>query len=258
MRMNLIFNFLLIFSFIKAENPCGYMYPQTNGKWGHSLLWIKPGNSIKVYDKPNGKVTGKVEYSLVRYSLIYKPDSLLKDPSIFWEDLTWVGHTSVPLLRVLEYNQGFCKILSATVVNGVWAKIDDIDNNSIRILNLKDLLFGNDNNLPKEIQQSKSSAKIGINLENCLNLRTLPSLKSKILTCIPSNGRKNNYNFITHLEILKSKGNWAYVKVITKKYSPLKGEENDCAYDLYKVQRGWVKVFSDEGYPNIWFSVSDY
>lgn len=258
MKLIIISYFILAFSIIKAENPCGYMYPQAQGKWGQSLLWIKPGKSIRVYDKPNGLVIGNVEYSLERYCLIYKPDSLLKDVSIFSEDLTWVGHTSVPFLRVLEYNYGFCKVMDSTFVDGCWVKIEEIDNVNVINFKLKDLLFEDNMRFPEEIKYGKAYAKIGVNLNGFLNLRASPSLEAKVLNRIPSNGLIYNSKFISHLEILKTKGNWAYVKVITKKYSPIKGEDNDCAYDLFKVQRGWVKAFRDDGYPNIWFSVTAY
>lgn len=250
--------FTVIFAILQAENPCGIMFPQTKGIWGKSCIWIKIGESLKTYDSPNGQVTGNLKFSEKYWNLRYNPDTSSKQIWIDELDKVWIGSNSIELLRVSETNSGYHKIMNSTFSNGLWINSKDIDEQKYFHFSYQELLFGKKEELPKEINWGREYGRIGVNLENCLNLRESPSIKSKIITCVPSNGIKHDSRFVTHVEVIKSQDKWAYVNVITNKYPSTPDEDSECPSKLYRQQKGWLKAIGDDGYPNIWYSVTTY
>ncbi len=139
---------------------------------------------------------------------------------------------------------------------GLWIDIKAIDDMSSRFLTYKKLLFGNRDELPSEVVKMANFATIGVNLTDiCLNFRKGPSTNDDKIDCINGNSWSNKQ--WVHFKILEHKDKWAKVEATYTIY----GEDDtggDCSFTEIKKETGWVKALGDDGYPNIWFSVTAY
>ncbi len=95
---------------------------------------------------------------------------------------------------------------------------------------------------------------MGVNLtKTCLNLRTGPSVESTKIACIPRDLILEEAD--VRIKILDHSNDWAYILI--EAFFNLEGDY-DCPSKLEKGMKGWVKAIADNGFPNIWYSVTSY
>lgn len=172
-------------------------------------------------------------------------------------DFEWVGGYDLSLIKVFDRsNDKYFKVFGNSEKNGLWISKNEAEDEGVKFLTYESILFNHE--IPVEISKFRESANIGVNIEkSCLNLRTIPSKTGNKIICIPGNDW--DFKKLAHLEILKQNGKWALVKVTFSEWREIKDEgENDCSYFEIKKEKGWVKAIDDNGFPNIWFSVSAY
>ncbi len=99
----------------------------------------------------------------------------------------------------------------------------------------------------------RGKAVVGVNLTTrCLNLREKPNIKSNKIACLQSNSwRDDSY---IKIDIKSDANKWFFVIVRKYQYK----DENDSCGTLIETKRGWLKALDDNGFPNIWFSVTAY
>jgi hypothetical protein len=249
----------------KGENPCGRMVPQNNGDWGQAALWIPAENVVKGYSTPNGVLVDSI-YRNAQYGRLlnsYYGDSINVGKTsgyygvIMPEDIVMIADYSYSLLKVKQEKDGFYQILTSTIQGGIWVRKAEITGD-MKVYKYRDLLLSAPEKLSVPFNDAIKWSNIGVNLsKSCLKLRAEPSTVGKEFFCLPCNDWTKKT--ITHLEIRKVKGDWAYVHVKTEEYAPeLDDSGEGCAYRIVKEQDGWVKAIDDNGYPNIWYSVTVY
>ena len=101
---------------------------------------------------------------------------------------------------------------------------------------------------------------MGVNVtKNCLNLRETPILGSHKIKCIPGNDWDDD---LSEFEILEHNGDWARVQVqlkVVDQEALTKDDHEDCyPYKVKEELTGWIKLVSEKGFPNLWYSVTSY
>ena len=108
--------------------------------------------------------------------------------------------------------------------------------------------------IPIDVEEYRNWASLGVNLpKNCLNLRKGPSTSEPIIRCIFPNKVKGQE--FSHFSILATKGSWAKVEVAS--YVLTDAAQSECDYSEHRKDIGWIKAIDDDGFPNIWFSVTN-
>jgi hypothetical protein len=170
-----------------------------------------------------------------------------------FNDVDYLYHIQFPLLKVDKcFNPDYVKILWTTHPDDeLYISIKEIESLGFNFDTYKSILEKHVAKLNKN--QSSINAKTGVNLiKNCLNLRSGPSIDANKIMCIPSNDFGNKYEI--ELDILELKNKWAKVKVKELHPTP----NHDCNTTVKNINEGWVKAIAENGYPNIWFSVTSY
>lgn len=259
--MKLIHLFLAINSFLgfsTIENPCNIMYPRSSTNWGVGVMWLPWDSEITLFDN-EGKVFGKLRRNFSSWSNFEVLDLNNLELSTFKEnfDFDWVGGYDLSLIKVFEKsNDKYFKVFGNSEKNGLWISKNEAEDKGVKFLTYESILFNHE--IPEEIRKFRESANIGVNIEkSCLNLRTTPSDRGNKISCIPGNDW--DFKKLTHFEILKQNGKWAFVEVTFSEWREIEKEgENDCSYFEIKKEKGWVKAIDDNNFPNIWFSVTAY
>ncbi len=62
------------------------------------------------------------------------------------------------------------------------------------------------------------------------------------------------------MQFIEARGDWAKFRVQLKKAveRSIDSEESECKYQIIKELTGWFKIVDENGFPNIWFSVTAY
>ena len=167
----------------------------------------------------------------------------------------WIAHYSLELLMVRKCeNPEYVCVLWDCIKGGAFAKKADLMKQGADYYTYWEYLFRQD--LPDRITENKKWANLGVNLtKSCLKLRLANNIKSKIIKCIPGNDGEITQIGANHLRILEHDGNWAKVEVITLGW--VVGDD-DCPGKEFSNGIGWVKAIDENGFPNIWYSVTSY
>ena len=256
-KLFVVIAILLCFQLI-AENPCSLMFPrEETGKWGDGGTYMPRKSSIKVYNS-NLEEIGIVMRE--DYRAYLKVPSGEKEQITFTNNVEYVGHFDHFFLRTIESEKdGYLQIL----INK--DNIYLIDKEQLLKLNgeyctYSELLLAD--NIPAELQKGKRIANLGINLTSvCLNLRKSPSVKSNKIKCFGGNGPQR----LVKLTYLDSRGKWMKVKISycnKKDIDNSDMDEGGCGGCCCKIKptefEGWMKAISEDGFPNIWYSVTSY
>ena len=238
-----------------GENPCGIMTPQNSGQWGDGFIWFALNSKVTIYNKPNGDKVGTLtrgEYG----SLIFEKANSQKNFEINQKDLVRAGHVWVTLLKVYKNKSDFLNILTQTENSGFWINLKE-HNKEIQFLTYRTIILTPQHG-PTELQDRVREANIGVNLtQTCLNLRKEGDGNSEIIKCIPSNKIEQSEH--THLKILETKDDWAKVEVTVYEYDSENDESGEgCSFRQTEKITGWVKAVDENGFPNIWYSITGY
>lgn len=237
----------------KAENPCQIMMPRGSDQdWGNGC-WIIPDNfQINIYDDLDGSIYGKLYTQYSQIKLVAKNNISI---NIEYSDIEYVGHYGNELIKSKQcFNPNFVRVLWKTSKKILYLDKSELKKSEAEFREFKDFLF--DKDLIKKF--SNTTLNLGINLnKSCLNLRKHPNNNSTKIKCLKGNDW--GQGFCTGIRIIKRLNNWAEVEYF-EMHSSVKSIENDedCNYIERNNQVGWIKAIDDNGFPNIWYSVSSY
>lgn len=235
-----------------AENPCNVMTPRSESDtWGIGVYNIPDNFELNVYSEKTGEIYGRIIRNSHEGTIIKKEGG-----GIYYlrnSELDYLYHTTMPLLKVDKcFNPEFVRVLwKSGIDEELYVSKIELTENKSEFSTYQALLH--DHNRKMESEYSYMDSNIGVNLiKNCLNLRTLPSKSGHKILCIPSNDWESEY--VVQLDILEFKDAWARIH-----YTELHPTEDHECYTTEKNEKvGWVKAFSDDGFPNIWFSATSY
>lgn len=236
-----------------AENPCNVMVPRGGDEdWGIGCYLMPDEYRIEVYDDLDGSKFGEI-YS--EYSHIYLVDSGNKKINIAYEDIEYIGSYRNELIKIRDcFNHNYVQILWKTNNKVLYISKEKLNTVKAKFKKYRDILFD------KKIKEKyvNFNLNIGVNIENkCLNLRESPNTNSSIILCMKGNDWDKKY--VTGVRIKEVKGDWAKIEYF-EMHSKKEAIENDedCTYIEKNNKIGWIKAIADDGFPNIWFSVSGY
>jgi hypothetical protein len=249
-------SFLTFFLNVGAENPCGVMIPQNTGEWGQGIIWIPKAIEVNLRNS-DGEVIGSI-YRESKYGRMKLRLDGFDVKRGYHNDFVAAGHTSVALIKVYKTDGQRYKLFKQFDDNGVWVNKEDIDAALGEFLTYEQMLFNERNALPEEIQWLLEMGSIGVNLtEVCLNLRTEPNIQSDKIRCVSENSWSTDFH--THFLVKDYRNGWALVESTQYGYAPeLDDSGEGCAFKEIRKETGWVKAIDDNGYPNIWYSVTAY
>lgn len=262
--MRIICTICLLFlcSYTIGENPCGLMFPREhNGLWGDGGVYIPMDAQLMVYDSTFVKV-GAV--TRTNTGFIYTTDSGEKFNLGRYNDVEYVGHHRSTFIKSMDSNtDGLYEVLLNWDYNQNikhFVKIDDVYTSDGEYCTYQELLF--EENIPEELHIARNIANIGVNLSSlCLNLREKPSITSRKIACLGTNGLEGMSKMLK----MKSNGPWINVRVSycapgNIDYGDM--DEGGCGGCCCKIKEteylGWMKAISESGFPNIWYSVTSY
>lgn len=239
---------------IHFENLCGIMFPrEEGGDWG-SGAYLLPSDTfnLPIYADTKGN----------RFGTLYR-DRYLRftnvkgQPQRCWKGFESIASYEVELLKEKwTAKRDYLKVCWLDFEKELYIKKSDIDKIGARYYSYEQYLFNSD--LPQKVMEAKSWANVGINLnKSCLNLRELPNKNANKIYCIPGNDWKETE--VHHLKIKDYEDQWAYVEVIRLEYDNALDDSRDgCGFAERQRYQGWIKAIADDGFPNIWFSVTAY
>ena len=245
------------------ENPCNFMYPRQNDRdWGMGVFFFPQfGIKIPIYDTKSLRHSGFIEYDDGLFKIL-DLNSKSQNNAIHRQE--WIGSSHFPLLQVKNDTKDLLIINWKGPENyfGVQyseykIKKSELIKNGCIFFTYKQLLISK--NLPPHLKWLKSWANMGINLtKNCLNLREQPSIASIKIFCVPGNDW--SYQDLSTMQFIEARGDWAKFRVQLKKAveRSIDSEESECKYQIIKELTGWFKIVDENGFPNIWFSVTAY
>jgi hypothetical protein len=244
MRIVLIAALMLFHAalFGQLGGACSVMGPRDSTEWGIGVIkwdhdkYVKGVNQNKTYT---------IGATLIRL------DNATTFP-VKSTDLVFAGHYGNQFLKVFEIKNTLYKVLVNSIEGGLWIEFDELNSKGLTFNTYYSVLF-NDN--PSSVGVWRNSpGSLGVNLfKSCLNLRTDATVDSKIIKCISKNVDDRKFH---RIDIEYHSGAWAFIVVNEFVIEPNQGE--GCHYKLQNETRGWAKIIDDKGYPNLWFSVTNY
>jgi hypothetical protein len=246
MRPILLLTLLIHYSnvFGQLGGPCSIMVPQDSTDWGIGVIkWER--------DKYLKGINQQSKVFIVEQFTIREDNSTAIQ--IEGADILHAGHYGNVFLKVFEIKNTSYKILSNTVEGGLWIDFNEINSKGLTFNTYYSILF-NDN--PNSVGSWRNApGSLGVNLfKSCLNVRTEPSTNGKVVRCISRNINDIKFHRIS---IEYHKEAWAFITV--NEYASDSGDVGEgCQYKLLNEFRGWAKLIDDKGYPNLWFSVTNY
>lgn len=220
--------------------------------WGNGC-WIIPDNfKINIYDELDGSIFGKLYTENSQIKLVDKNNISI---NIEYPDIEYISHYGNELLKSKQcFNPNCVRVLWKTSKKILYLDKSELKKSKAEFREFKDFLF--DKDLIRKF--NITTLNLGINLnKSCLNLRKHPRNNSLKIKCLKGNDW--DQGFCTGLRIRKRLNNWAEVEYF-EMHPTVKSIENDedCSYIERNKQVGWIKAIDDNGFPNIWYSVSSY
>lgn len=249
----LVFGLSLFMSTENApiENPCNIMFPRNgDDAWGDGLYLLSNNTDITVYKDKFGGKFGKLSKANNYFKF---KDTQNKQRSIKAGDIEYIGHYSMSFLKVKGSTESnYIQVFWNTFGDKLYVKKTDLVKQKAKFYSYKELLYNK--NISIDIEEYRNWASLGVNLNgNCLNLRKGPSTSNAVIRCISKN--KTSGQEFSHFSILETKKDWAKVEVVT--YVMTDAAQSECDYSEHKKEIGWIKAMDDNGFPNIWYSVTN-
>lgn len=247
---------IIVNGIVPFENPYGIMYPRGgNEDWGDGAFVVPDQFQIDLYSDLHGAKFGEVRNGKSYLELYdFNGEKILQYPV---KDLEWIGHYNYELLKYKEVEDTeYVKILWKHFPPGLYVKRAMIEEFGFESFSYREYLFGT--NLPNNLKLIRNGTNIGVNLEkSCLNLRSSPIKESQKIECIPGNDWGNGE--FNHLKIIKTEKKWALIEVSFYCIDDEdESSEYSCTGKKIRSKKGWVKAIDENGFPNIWFSVTSY
>jgi len=233
------------------------MFPRGGDEnWGKGAYTIPDSIRVNLYLDTNDNLFGSLRKDDFKLSLYDKEGNLM--PDYPRGDIEWIGHTSCELLKFKDCkNDNYVKVNWKHSPPGMFLKKIELESLGIKPFTYREYLYSDD--IPSTPKSMREWANTGVNLErSCLNLREKPSIKSEKIECVPGNDwPSREYN---HMKVLDVNGDWAKVKVTYYCIGEDFGDEAavGCTGKILRTSIGWVKAMDDNGFPNIWFSMTSY
>lgn len=254
--IKLFFVFGISFSIIPnnppALNPCNIMFPRYgNDDWGKGIYLLPDDSDIIVYKNKNGEKFG----SLSKVNSYFRfRDNDNKRRRLKYGDIEYIGHYSMSFLKVRGIsNDDYVQVFWNSFSEGLYVKKSELTKQKARFFTYRKLLYSK--NIPIDVEEFRNWASLGVNLNNnCLNLRKGPSTSDAVIRCISGNHESRKQ--FSHLSIIETKEDWAKVEVV--KYVLTDEAESECDYSEHSREIGWIKAVDDNGFPNVWYSVTKY
>ena len=225
--MKITLSFLALLTFVITCNAQtitkGVILPKDESTFNSCCAYI-PSIGIKVYNKPNGEVIGKIEPKVINDKINIEINGQSKP--LGGQCLEKVKG-EIQALKYVEQKLDFVK-----THNGYWISISELEKKGFRIVNRMQYLI------------EKSPEVLGYYaIGSGLNLRKSPSTKSEVIMTL-----KGDLLEIKLTEEIK--GLWC--KVIVTQYSnhpcTSKGNFDEIKLSTYK---GWIKLLSNDQTPNV-------
>ena len=241
-----------------VENICGTMYPrQGNPDWGNGAYFIPDTFQVQTYTDTIGTKSGYLK-TVDGYLYLFDLNNNQLDYHYSSGDIEYIGHPSYQILKAKSKSESeFVNCFWNHISGGLFISKSELKRNLASFYTYQELLCSEDLILKGH---APPYGKLGVNLpDSCLELRTGPSLKSPVITCIP--GNDINPEGETHLRIIESEGPWSKVEVTTLTIDndiTEDIEDEPCPSILVSNHIGWLQAINNFGFPNIWYSVSGY
>lgn len=257
MKINVIIIISILslgFSNISIENICSIMFPRGGDEdWGIGAIFIPDEFEANIYKDTQGNKFGKLKTLNRRVRL---RDISGKELGFKIGELEYLGHYTFEVIKVKSESKDYFKVMWKTSKNGLFVNKKEMEDKGAIFYEYKELLFSD--SIPLKKGGFYDWVNIGVNLEkSCLNLRTEPSKNSKKIKCILGNDWELPYH--THMKILETKDNWAKVETTEYFYDAKSDESGEgCTFFEINKKTGWLKAIDENGFPNIWFSLTSY
>jgi hypothetical protein len=239
---------LLIFQsnlFGQLGGACSVMGPQDSTEWGIGVIKWESDTYFKGTDRQNRKFA--IGQTLIRF------DNATALP-IKRADLVFAGNYGNQFFKVFEVKNTLYKVLSNSIEGGLWVNFDELNSKGLVFNTYYSILF-NDN--PDTVGPWRNRpGSLGVNLfKSCLNVRAEASTDSKVIACISKNVDDRKFHRF-NIEYHDDNG-WAFI--VVQEYVIDTSESGEgCHYKIQSELRGWARAIDEKGYPNIWFSVTNY
>lgn len=235
-----------------SQNPCNIMFPRYgNDDWGNGMYLLPDDSNITVYKNKKGQKFGKLS-KVNSYFRFW--DNNDKRQRLKYGDIEYIGHYSMSFLKIRGIsNDDYVQVFWNSFDEGMYVKKSELTAQKAKFFTYRKLLYSK--NIPIDVEEFRNWASLGVNLNNnCLNLRKGPSTNDGIIRCISGNHESRKQ--FSHLSIIETKEDWAKVEVV--KYVLTDAAESECDYSEHSKEIGWIKAVDDNGFPNVWYSVTRY
>lgn len=259
--MHSIIKLFLVFGFFfttesnainSFKNPCNIMFPRYGSDdWGDGIYALPDDSKITVYKNKKGQKFGKLS-KVNSYFRFWDTENERR--RLKYGDIEYIGHYSMSFLKVrATTHEDYIQVFWNSFDEGLYVKKSELKAQKAKFYTYKRLLYSK--NIPIDIEEFRNWASLGVNLnDNCLNLRKGPSTENSIIRCI--SGNKSSKDQFSHLSIIETQEDWAKVEVV--KYVLPEDAESECDYSEHSREIGWIKAVDDNGFPNVWYSVTKY
>jgi len=241
---------IILASNAKSENPCLVMIPNPDTtNWGIGLIVSNLNDKVEGFTVKSKSECFIIDKKIVLINSGFKSEVVNSD---------YIYHCGYKVYQIKDTKYLICL---NSIEGGIWIDFDKLSETGHHFETYLSFIATNKNilNVYSNIKTG-THVNMGVNLINsCLNLRSEPSIESKIIACLPNNLQKNSNHTTTHLEIQFVINGWAYLIARTCIFD---GDDTDnpdgCAITVIKEYVGYVKVIGDGGRPNLWYGLSGY
>lgn len=226
--------------------------------WGIGVYHVPYEKKLPIYNKNSSELAGYLTQTT--HTMLFDQNGT-KLEQIYQHGIVYIGVYELAFIQVEKHPRfkDFYLINWKSADHTYAINKSDLAKIGAEFYTYRELLTSE--YLPNEIKNTrdKSWVSIGINAsKTCLNLRELPSVDGEKIDCIRGNDWGNETQ--TRLKILEVSDNWAKLDVqllILDQATIDRGDFGDSyPYKMNKKLTGWVKFIDDDGFPNLWFSVS--
>lgn len=251
---------LLTSSFVFVENPCGLMTPRGGDQdWGVGLCFIPLKTTLPIYDSKTLSPVGNLNRTKSSSIILFDKKGNKLDQ--IRAGIEFIGHYEMTFLKVKlnTINEDYFIINWKSEKHKYLLKKSDLASNMSTFYTYQELLISRF--LPEQIEKYRNWATLGINAsKTCLNLRKVPSINGEKIACIRGNDWSENSQ--TRVKILEVSDKWAKLEVrlmVLDQEAIDNGFEGECwPFKLDRELTGWIKFIDDDGFPNLWYSVTSY
>ncbi|MBN1897853.1 MAG: hypothetical protein JW827_03665 [Spirochaetes bacterium] len=205
------------------EDSIGFIYELEKEKsLAENVHFIKD-TEITLYDKPEGKVVGKLYKKQGIFDFYYRTEK--KEHKMSLNEMVCIAYDGY-CLQIYEKKKDYLQVLRLKDKKGYWVSIKELEK----------LKYSYTTWIPFFKKHSNLYFP-----RKSLVLRAGPGADNKKVVVMKDSSYQIRFTG-------KIKGMWMQVNI--ELYNSTAGP---CEGELIKKYKGWVKAIDDKGYPNIWF-----